>query len=637
MLFGHRLSGFANEWIRTCAHRETIRDRHKLMQVLQQNDLPVYKALLDFQENYGGLSYSFGGPLNQSCTMDVMGRSMTGLELPKTFSQGDQVLVKCLHFIRDGYPMGGYMDGDGKLYLLVYKTLNLIANHVVEFLENEAVKYSLLREQKQWIVKNLYDSEVSAWMANAKQHAIYLSKSSQGYSKWWKSPDSRLYVHIQSNNGVSFKAEAYAVEASDFKQAGFTSMLLLQGFPFSCYYDAERKKAEIEHTKEMYYFNHRCYKTCDYSRVKVTQLKELQELYLYLSGQKDYSVKRLIEEFLTKLPELSIPVDDYDCGLIEYANQNGDGMILKLISYLAKLEDPIQDRRTAAEDRVDRLLFQEYLRRISVFAEEHSMKVHPLYFHPYQAAGLSAEADIEDYSVLSRIKESYAQSICKRTLLYMKYARQGNKVAGRIYRIYEPLLLLFSVGGFIRKEHGFIEVGGGAFYQSSWQAQAAKMPIDIYDRIPEAWKHRNWEYAIDRINRIKWDTKKGDRSNRNDEKLKTSFVRLESELGMAPSKLAPSFVSVDSTASEILLHCAALRRVEGTAAWCICVSYLNWAKRLDQRNPVAMKNPCLYEPFIELLHEEDQIELWETRTMDLIQYMNKAPIMNYADVLRNTY
>ncbi|MOA43077.1 hypothetical protein D3C78_1651940 [compost metagenome] len=106
---------------------------------------------------------------------------------------------------------------------------------------------------------------------------------------------------------------------------------------------------------------------------------------------------------------------------------------------------------------------------------------------------------------------------------------------------------------------------------------------------------------------------------------------------MAPSKLAPSFVSVDSTASEILLHCPVLRRVEGTAAWCICVSYLNWAKRLDQRNPVAMKNPCLYEPFIELLHEEDRIELWETRTMDLIQYMNKAPIMNYADVLRNTY
>ncbi|MNO58617.1 hypothetical protein D3C76_491830 [compost metagenome] len=637
MLFGHRLSEQANEWIQRCTRRETIRDRIELTNVLQQNDIPTFRSLLDFQEKYGGVHYYFGGPLNQSCTLDVMNRSITGFDLPKTFSHGDQVVVQCLHFIRDGYPMDGYMDNDGKLYLLVYETLNLIANHIVEFLENEAMKYSLVSKQKQWVVKTLYESEAALWLSNAKQNAIYLSQSSHGSSKWWKSQDNRLYVHIQSGKGVNFKAVAYAAEASDLKQLGLESTLLIKGFPFTCYYDAEKELAEIEHTREMYYFNHRCYKTCDYSRVTVTQLKEVKDLYLYLTGQKEYPIHRPIEELLNKMPHLSLPAEDYDPELLEFANQNGDDMILKLISYLANMDPPIQKRRTAAENHVDGLLFQEYLRRVSVFVEEYPMKVHPLYFHPYQAAGLSAEVDIEEeYPVLNRINQSYAPSISKRTLLYMKVAQQGNAVAGQIYSIYEPLLLLFSLGGFISKEHGFIEVGGGAFHQGAWQALVAKEPIDIYDRIPEAWNHRNWEYAIGQINRIKWDNKRGRQSTSNAE-LMAAFARLEGESGIGSSKFALSFVPEDQLNSDIFIYCPSLRLVEGTIAHGICINYLKWAARLDQKNPIAIQNPCLYEPFIELLCEEDQIELWNTRAIDLIQHMNEEAILNYADVLRSAY
>ncbi|MFS0918685.1 hypothetical protein [Brevibacillus sp. 179-C 1.1 NHS] len=589
------------------------------------------------------MSYSFGGKANYSYLFDVMKDSSDCYRMPKVWYSNEQALVECFHHRKDGWSESGYIDRGGKLYILINTTLNLIAENIEELWETEAVKYSLLRKQKQWITKSMYESEVTKWLENAKPSPILLTQASQGQSNWWRTQDDRFYVHTY--NGRGSYAEAYAREFSDLQKQDLNSYLLLGGFPFSCYPYPEKECAEMAFTKEMYHFRGSLYHTSDYTRVKVPQVKEANDIYLYMTGQKEYDMRQRIEEFILKMPELEISVEDYDTELIEFALQSGDGMILKLISYLASA-DELNRRRTAAETNVDWLLFKEYLRRICSFIEKHPTHVHPLYFHPYQVAGVPIEFDIDDYYVLKRMNEySNARSISNRTLYYMKCAKEGNTIAAEIYRVYEPLLLFYCLGGYITKEHGFISVGNGTIHQSSWQAVAGKEPIHIYDSIAEAWENRNGAYAIDQINRIRWGQKSGKllgqsvySSKEDKETIHAAFTRLESKLGVVSSDHTVSFERSEPFLSKVFVDWQqSCSGGEGTIAYLICERYLAWARLLDQKHPIATKIPCLYEPFIEMLREEDQMDKWERKTIELIALMEKEPMENYAEVIRRSF
>ncbi|MCM3337837.1 hypothetical protein M3650_04105 [Paenibacillus sp. MER TA 81-3] len=632
----NQLSMQANEFIQQCDRRTTITDKEIVKEWLKQNGIPVFQALLDFQEKYGGINYSFGGKLNHSCTLDVMRHPATGCGMPKVFKYKDQYMVECLHFIYEGVHKSGYMDRAGKLYYLNSENPYPFVNNIQELLEKHAMYYRLLQKQKQWVVRELYESDVTAWLSNTEQKPIPLLEASQEDSTWWQSHDGKLFVSIHRVTGSRFAAKAYAADAAVLQQHGLSSNLSLQGFPFSCYYDPEKETVEMENTKEIYCFNQRLYRTCNYSRVTIQQVKEIKEVPLYLSGQKDIHVKNHVEEFLLKLPNLVLPTDDYDPSLIEFARQSGDEMILKLISYLADMKHPDdRNRRTPAEHNLDRLLYQEYLRRMSLVVEGQPVKVNPLFFYPYHIARAPEVFDIEnDYFVIKRMRHSYVRSISKLAFFYMKCAQQGNEAASQAYRVYEPLLLLYCLGGYILKEHGFIEVGGGAFHQHSWQLLIGKEPIDIYRRATEAWEQRNWEHAIAQIQRIKWAEKNVAQSRVSDETWNVAFARIERKLGIDPSEFAFRSVDEQQLVSKLFAACPELRRVQGTLAHWICDSYLQWAVLLDRKHPVAMKYPCLYEPFIELLRDEIQTEAWEEQTMLLIALLEQESILNYADALR---
>ncbi|MGG4444762.1 hypothetical protein [Brevibacillus fortis] len=639
-----KLSETAKAFIQQCTRRATITDREQVKKILQQNGIQAFDALLDVQEKYGGLSYSFGGEIDNSFCIDLWGdfahRDGEEHRLPEVLNHEGQTVVACFHVMDDRLSKAGFIDENGKLYTLHYTTFQVFAENIEELLEGESVKYSLLQEKKQWVVKWIEKSDVTYWLSIIEQKPILIEQASQGYKKWWKSHDGRLYVHARNGSGIY--AVAYAMEVADFTQLGLSSYLILRGFPFDCSYQYERERAEVKNTMEMFHFQSRLYKTCDYSRITVPQVKEAQDIYLYVTGKKNYQRERPIEDFLLNFPELVLPVEDFDHSLLEFALYNGDERILKLITYIANLANHHDHRSTSAENNADHLLFNEYLRRIHVFIEAHPMNVHPLYFHPYRAAGVPVEFDIaEKNTVVTRMRDNNARTVSKLTLYYMTCAKEGNEIAAHIYRIYEPMLLLYALEGSIRVDHGLIEVGGGAFHPSSWQARAGKDPIDMYHRIAEAWENRNVEYAIDQIKRVKWDKKIGNtlergfgKSNRNNEALKAALIRLASRPG---NDLSESLFASDHTEnilSKLSHDYPLLQTDEGAIAYSICQRYLEWAQLVDRKHPVATKSPCLYEPFIEMLYEEDQIEKWERKAMNLIRLMEQESIKKYAEVLR---
>ncbi|GJM77218.1 hypothetical protein HMSSN036_94340 [Paenibacillus macerans] len=44
-------------------------------------------------------------------------------------------------------------------------------------------------------------------------------------------------------------------------------------------------------------FNRKLYNNGDYAKVTIAHVQDTREMYLYLTGQKDYPVERLIEDF----------------------------------------------------------------------------------------------------------------------------------------------------------------------------------------------------------------------------------------------------------------------------------------------------------------------------------------------------
>ncbi|RRJ66229.1 hypothetical protein EHV15_27410 [Paenibacillus oralis] len=645
------LSGIVKEFIRQCPRRETVRNRIEVAQTLRQNGIPVFEALLDFQEKYGGMFYEFGGLKDQSFVLDAMGPSLYGGGLPKVMKYGDEEVVECLYFRDIYWGRSCYMDRYGALYvLLVNGELMFFENRAETFIENQAILYGLLGKQKQWVTSTVYESQVSAWISNAAPAPILLTPSHQEASQWWKSPDERLYVHIQRVKGKDVTGTAYAAEADDLSQLTSRDVYSAQGFPFHCYYYPEKKLLYTGDIRQQYYFNRKLYNTGDYAKVTIAHVRDTKEMRLYLTGQKNYPVERPIEDFLLKLPALELPAGDYDDTLIGYAREQGDEMILKLISHIADMEYRDLPGRSAAEQMVDGLLYREFLRRMALFADSYSISAHPLYFNAQKLVERPDEYEQveEDYAVLRRMRGASPSFISRMALFYMKRAREGNEAARRAYRVYEPLLLMYGIGGYILKEHGFIEVGGGAFHQGSWRNHIGKEPIeDLYRRIEQAWKHRNREYALEEIRRIKWDQKtartgrlSAENNVENSEMLRARFNRLELRLGLSPDDVEES----DDPAWEgerlmpaLLKARLKLRKFSGTVAPLICEKYVRWSMLLDRQHPVSLQNPCLYEPFLELLREQDNIEEWDKRAAVLLQLFEREPMVNYADYLRSKH
>lgn len=644
------LSGIVKEFIRKCPSRETVRNRIEVATTLRQNGIPVFEALLDFQEKYGGMQHEFGGLKDQSFVLDAMGPSLPGGGLPKVMKYGDEEVVECLYFRDIYWDRSCYMDRYGTLYvLLVNGELTFFEDRAETFIENQAILYSLLGKQKQWVTRRTYESELLSWISNAGPAPILLTPSSQEASQWWKSPDERLYVYIQRVKGKDPTAVAYATEAADLVQLASGNVYSVGGFPFNGSYYPEKGLLYTDDIRQQYYFNRKLYNTGDYAKVTIAHVQDTKEMRLYLTGQKDYPVKRLIEDFLLKLPALELPSGDYDDTLIGYVREQGDEMILKLISHIASMEYRDLPGRSAAEQMVDGLLYREFLRRMALFADSHSINAHPLYFNAQKLVERPDEYEQieEDYAVLRRMRESYPRFISQMVLFYMKRAREGNEAARRAYRVYEPLLLMYGIGGYIMKEHGFIEVGGGAFHQGSWRNQIGKEPIDdLYRRTEQAWKHRNRDYALEQIRRIKWDQKtarpgrlSSETNFDSQEMLGAGFNQLELWLGLSPDYVEES----DDPSGEgeqlmpgLLKAHPKLREFAGTVPL-ICEKYVRWSMLLDRQHPVALQNPCLYEPFLELLREEDNIEEWDKRAGLLLELIEREPMVNYAEYLRCKY
>ncbi len=376
------LSGIVKEFIRQCPRRETVRDRTEVAQVLRQNGIPVFEALLDFQEQYGGMHYEFGGLKDQSIVLDAMGPSLPGGGLPKVMKHGDEEIVECLYFRDIYWDRSCYMDRYGTLYVLLMNgELMFFENRAETFIENQAVLSSLLGKQKQWVTNTVYESQVSAWISNAGPAPILLTPSDQEASQWWKSPDERLYVHIKRVKGKDAAGTAYAAEADDLAQLTSGDVYSARGFPFNGSYYPEKKLLYTDDIRQQFLFNRKLYNNGDYAKVTIAHVQDTREMYLYLTGQKDYPVERLIEDFLLRLPGLELPAGDYDDTLIGYAREQGDEMILKLMSHIAGMEYRYFPSRSAAEQMVDGLLYREFLRRMALFADAYSISAHPLYFN----------------------------------------------------------------------------------------------------------------------------------------------------------------------------------------------------------------------------------------------------------------
>ena len=511
-----------------------------------------------------------------------------------------------------------------------------------KFLDGAAVTYKILNIHKLWFTKSFYQSALSEWLNNKELGLYEIEEASNNYNKWWKNKESTIFISCQYKNSQFYLGTAFAANYTVLKRLESKGFSTYSIYPYNITYDFENKYAVIDNPKELYYFNEKLYRTCDSNHIKIQHINEPSDILLYLAGKKDFNVVHPIQEFLNKFSKFDLEKDAFDDSLVKYAAENNSESILKLIDYLTEVDyKSLWHMRTVSESDVYMLIAGEYFRRLIEFCElEHIKAMHPLYAYGLDIPGVPQDVNTEAlFRKQNKLDPyTYKTAFVIACLKYMKLAQEGNEIASRFYKVFEPVLLFFAAGGEFSKEHGYFTIGGATIGMNGWISHAGKMPFDIYKEIPKAWSMRHFNYSLHRIKRIKW-SKVGvlsklpePQQNKGLGKLKVFFKDLVTTDNTDYSQFLYLARKLGGESlSNITTLCSNLIEVENTLIRCICESYLEWSALIDAGNSEALKNPCLYEPFIDLFIEGGNLTQIHIKTLELIEVMKNKPITSYFD------
>jgi hypothetical protein len=642
------LSAHAKKMVNSCNKRDTVKGK-AIIDMLRKCNQPISEAIINFQQKYGGLSCRFrrmpaGGSIYAKDFVLDLFYKIVFQTTPYINQYEGKCLVECIYY--PSYPFcRGFMDEEGRIYSFIDGKYSIIADNIEMFLEGEAVKYHILSISNQWFTKSFYQSDFSNWLNDKELGLFEITDASSEYNKWWKTKDNTIFINYQYNGseykwGNAFTANADALKK--LKSDGFSSYTI---FPINLPYDFEKKHAVIDNPRELYYFNEKLYHTCDSSYINVMPVNEPGDAFLFLTGKNDFSVNQPIQQFLDKFPKFDLNNEVFDSDLVKYSIENNSGCILKIINYLSEMDSNTSlHSRTIAESNVYMLLVGEYFRRLIEFADSvHVKGVHPLYAYALEIPEVPETVSEELlFTQLNKMEHSYSKLFTMVCLKYMKLAQEGYETASKFYRVFEPVLLFFATGGYFLKAHGYLEIGRYAVPFNNWRNKSGKISIDIYKEMPKAWASRNFNYALNRIDRIKW-SEDGVLPKLREPLLseRKGIGKLQSffyNLATAESVDNPSFLYSarklgENPLSNITDLCPNLIEVEDTLIRCICESYLEWSILLDKGNREATKNPCLYEPFIELYIEGGNLTELYRNTLILIEAMESKPINSYSEFL----
>ncbi len=203
------LSPRAQRMLRTAQLHAYPRQREVIIALFEQAGLPVYEAIVQFQERFGGVEYFVRGS-NEGLELGVISAGRDGTDIfPLKWNDvyffvcgTPHVAVPCYHV----------MDKHGTMYLYCGEATQPepIAESIEHFIESDAVLDAMLDEQARWrwIPTRLEEPWLETLVVDLAMTTI--PEASDKYTTWWHNDSSRIRKFPDGRVWIWTKTEAQA-------------------------------------------------------------------------------------------------------------------------------------------------------------------------------------------------------------------------------------------------------------------------------------------------------------------------------------------------------------------------------------------------------------------------------------------
>lgn len=175
----------------------TIRKREEIEKVFEDEGIPVFHKVIDFQEQFGGIWYRIGKEFYEGFRMDILYydeiEKKYKLNSYKTIN--DKYYFNCMNYHYAG-DFGPFIDEDGKIYGFGMGKFLICADNIEEFLEDEAIKYYFVNKHCTWLSRGGEKTKVDEFKEKKDLNKIVKKSFSDKYFEWWCNTEETIFIRI---------------------------------------------------------------------------------------------------------------------------------------------------------------------------------------------------------------------------------------------------------------------------------------------------------------------------------------------------------------------------------------------------------------------------------------------------------
>ncbi|WP_066875046.1 NADH dehydrogenase [Clostridium mediterraneense] len=191
------LSDSAIQMLSSGKRVNTLKDREEIKKIFIKEGLPLFDKVIDFQVRFGGIWYKFGEDFYEGFKLDMFyfDEQDKRYRFHGVILRNNKYYFNCMDYHYAG-DWGPFIDQDGKIYTFCMGLLDITANSIEEFLDDEAIKFYIVDKYGSWLSRGIDIHQTIEFRENNNLIKIDRDSFSGKYFKWWCNPEETIFIRI---------------------------------------------------------------------------------------------------------------------------------------------------------------------------------------------------------------------------------------------------------------------------------------------------------------------------------------------------------------------------------------------------------------------------------------------------------
>lgn len=179
----------------TYAQEDGVKERFNFHHV------QAFKKVVEFQQYYGGFCCEVGKKYCDGFRIDLfhLDKNYLAYKFRDIVKENDKYFFQCMtHY--NSQDKNLYIDELGKIYNHNMNNFIIKAENIEEFLDDEAIKYSFVKKQREWLSLEVEKDEVDEFNEYNNFIKIERDTFTNQYFEWWKDSQESIFIRIDLTN-----------------------------------------------------------------------------------------------------------------------------------------------------------------------------------------------------------------------------------------------------------------------------------------------------------------------------------------------------------------------------------------------------------------------------------------------------